>query len=351
MELLDRFINGDRRALARVISLVENGAPQAREILKTLYPRTGQAHIIGFTGAPGVGKSTLVNRVIELYRGKGKRVGVVAVDPSSPFTGGAILGDRIRMQGARLDEGVFIRSLATRGHLGGLSQATGDVAKVLDAAGFPIILVETVGTGQSEVEIMRLAHTTVVVLAPGMGDDIQVIKAGILEIGDVFAVNKADREGTDRTVMELEMMLDLAEKGKGPRDHDQGHQPLAGDSAKIPSEETGKPAFVSWRPPIIKTVARDGVGIEELLGALESHLSSLKSAGRWDALRQAMGEEELLKTATELAGRLIRSRAEENGYLRTLVAAVARREMDPFTAAEEVLRRALIAQEDQGRSR
>ncbi|MCL4424011.1 MAG: methylmalonyl Co-A mutase-associated GTPase MeaB, partial [Firmicutes bacterium] len=182
-------------------------------------------------------------------------------------------------------------------------------------------------------------------------DDSQVIKAGILEIGDVFAVNKADREGTDRTVMELEMMLDLAEKGKGPRDHDQGHQPLAGDSAKIPSEETGKPAFVSWRPPIIKTVARDGVGIEELLGALESHLSSLKSAGRWDALRQAMGEEELLKTATELAGRLIRSRAEENGYLRTLVAAVARREMDPFTAAEEVLRRALIAQEDQGRSR
>lgn len=309
---MERLLTGDRRALARTLSLVENDQQKARLILKELYPRTGQAHIIGFTGAPGVGKSTLVSQVITGFREKGRRVGVIAVDPSSPFTGGAILGDRIRMQGARIDEGVFIRSLATRGHLGGLARATGDMVKVLDAAGFPVILVETVGTGQSEVDIMRLAHTTVVVLAPGLGDDIQVIKAGILEIGDIFVVNKADREGADRTVMELEMMLDLAEREQGEY----------------------------WRPPILRTVARDGQGVPALVESLEAHLAYLRTTGRWEALRLKMGQEELLRTAQELAGELIRQRAEENGYLETLVQAVGRRELDPYTAAEEILRRA-----------
>lgn len=311
---MERLLTGDRRALARTLSLVENDQQKARLILKQLYPRTGQAHIIGFTGAPGVGKSTLVSQVITGFREKGRRVGVIAVDPSSPFTGGAILGDRIRMQGTRIDEGVFIRSLATRGHLGGLARATGDMVKVLDAAGFPVILVETVGTGQSEVDIMQLAHTTVVVLAPGLGDDIQVIKAGILEIGDIFVVNKADREGADRTVMELEMMLDLAEREQGEH----------------------------WRPPILRTVARDGQGVPALVESLEAHLAYLLTTGRWEALRLKMGQEELLRTAQELAGELIRQRAEENGYLETLVQAVGRRELDPYTAAEEILRRARI---------
>jgi LAO/AO transport system kinase len=217
--LLQRFRDGERRALARGITWVENGAPEAAELVRATFPDTGRAHVIGITGPPGAGKSTLVDRVAGQFRKLGKSVGIVAVDPTSPFSGGAILGDRIRMQRTLADPGVFMRSLASRGQLGGISMATGDVVSLLDAFGFDVIIVETVGAGQSEVEIMGLAHTTCVVLIPGMGDDIQAIKAGILEIGDLFAVNKADRDGADRTVMEIEMMLDLGHMG-GPHGPD-----------------------------------------------------------------------------------------------------------------------------------
>ena len=242
MELLQRFAAGDKRALARAITLVENGAPEAPGIMREIFAKTGNAHVVGVTGAPGVGKSTLVDRLAVEYRGRGRTVGIIAVDPTSPFTGGAVLGDRIRMQKGAADEGVFIRSLAARGHLGGVSLATGDVIKVMDAFGMDMVIVETVGAGQSEVDIMGLVHTTLVVTIPGMGDDIQAIKAGILEIGDLFVVNKADRDGADRTVMELEVMLDM-NPHQGP-----------------------------WRPPVLKTTARDNVGISDLVDGIERHL-------------------------------------------------------------------------------
>ncbi len=235
MDLVDRLLAGDRRAVARLISLVENGAPESREALAALFPHTGHAHIVGITGSPGSGKSTLVNQLAKVFRRQGATVGIVAVDPTSPFSGGAILGDRIRMQDLCGDPGVFIRSMATRGALGGLARATSDVVKVLDAFGKDVILVETVGVGQDEVDIAKAAHTTIVVEAPGMGDDIQAIKAGVMEIADILVVNKADREGAERTVAALEMMLDL----------------------------NGHPAC-GWQTPVLKTVATQDEGIADL---------------------------------------------------------------------------------------
>src|SRR5213076_1797539 len=232
--LIDRITAGDTTAVARAISKVEGGASDSSDLMKQIFPRTGRALIVGITGAPGAGKSSLVDKLAALYRRRGERVGIIAVDPSSPFSGGAILGDRIRMQTLSLDKGVFIRSMATRGNLGGLSRATVDAVAILDAAGFDKVIVETVGVGQDEVEIVKTADVSVVVLVPGMGDDIQAIKAGIMEIGDVFVINKADREGVNSTEKELEALLSLATRNDG------------------------------WDPPIVKTVATEGKGIEQM---------------------------------------------------------------------------------------
>jgi len=252
--LADRVLQGDVRAAARLMRLIDDAQPAAEPELRALFPSTGRAQLIGITGNPGSGKSTLVDRLIAHVRGQGKTVGVLAVDPTSPFTGGAILGDRIRMQDHALDPGVFIRSLATRGQLGGLSRATGDCVRVLDAMGKDLVIVETVGVGQDEVEVCRLAHTTVVVVVPGLGDDIQAIKAGILEVADLFCVNKADREGADRTVRDLRQMLELS-----VQDHEVA---------------------------IVKTVASQGEGITELWDTIQAHYAFLKSGPgllRWSA--------------------------------------------------------------------
>jgi LAO/AO transport system kinase len=240
---------GKYRALARAISLVERDEPEIDKLLAEIYPSTGKARIIGITGSPGAGKSTLVAAMARHYRAAGKRVGIIAVDPTSPFTGGAILGDRIRMADLYTDRGVFIRSMATRGFLGGLAKATNDVVDILDASGFEVVLVETVGVGQDEVEVVRTVQTNVVILVPGMGDDIQAIKAGIMEIGDIFVVNKADRPGADKTVTEINMMMSLV-------------------------EEHGE-----WVPPIVKTVASKSEGIRELDGAIEKHYGYLEASG------------------------------------------------------------------------
>src|SRR5215467_6366077 len=250
-DIVERLRNGDRRALARVVTLIENGAPQARQILARLHALGGRAHIIGFTGSPGAGKSTLVMQLARELRRREQRIGIIAVDPSSPFSGGAILGDRIRMQELAGDPNVFIRSMASRGSLGGLAASTRDVVRALDAAGFDTIVVETVGAGQAEVEIVRAAQTVVVVTVPGMGDDIQAIKAGILEIADVFVVNKADRPGADQTAAELRMLLSLDEQRKER----------------------------AWRVPIIKTNATTGEGVPELADKLVAHLAALLESG------------------------------------------------------------------------
>ena len=262
-ELLEKLLAGEARAVARAITKVENGADDAAEIMKAVFPKTGNAVVIGITGAPGAGKSSLVDKLAFYYKDQGEKVGIVCVDPSSPFSGGAILGDRIRMQTLGLDKNVFIRSMATRGNLGGLSRATVDAVAILDAAGFAKVIVETVGVGQDEVEIVKTADVSVVVLVPGMGDDIQAIKAGIMEIGDVFVINKADRDGVLRTEKELESLLSLAHR----------------------------PDF--WTPPIVKTVATENKGIEDLSKAIESYaefqktgenLERRKAIARWRLL-------------------------------------------------------------------
>src|SRR5438105_2768317 len=251
LELAESLLAGNRRALARGITIAETGGALARELLSAIYPSTGRAHIVGVTGAPGAGKSTLVNALALHWRRAGQTVGIIAVDPTSPFSGGAILGDRIRMQPLGGDPGIFIRSMANRGRLGGIARATGDAIDLLDAAGFDIVIVETVGAGQGEVEIASAAHTTVVIEAPGMGDDVQAIKAGILEIADIFVVNKADREGADATIRQLRVMLNL-----------------------------GGPPRGGWSPPILAAVAMREEGIAEIAAAIERHLAHLRADGQ-----------------------------------------------------------------------
>ncbi|HSW10418.1 MAG TPA: methylmalonyl Co-A mutase-associated GTPase MeaB [Bacillota bacterium] len=307
MDLVSRLLAGDPAALARAITLVERDRPAPRDLLAAIHPHTGRARVIGVTGPPGVGKSTLVDQLAISFRQPHALVGVLAVDPSSPFTGGAILGDRVRMARSSADPGIFIRSLATRGQLGGLSQATGDAIRLMDASGRSLILVETVGAGQAEVDIMNHAHTVLVVLAPGLGDDVQAIKAGILEIGHVFAVNKADRDGADRTAAELEMMLEMA-----------------------PDCRAG-----GWRPPVVRTVARDGRGIPELVRKLDEHWDCRQSELDGWCRRQAAAE--LSETVEAMAGSRLREWAAKSGMWEEVLDAIVGRRLDPRRGAETLL--------------
>lgn len=331
--IAEEVLAGDQRAAARLMRDLEDGVGPAREVLRALFPRTGRAYVVGLTGAPGAGKSSLTDRLIALYRAQGRRVGVVAVDPTSPFSGGAILGDRIRMQDHALDDGVFIRSLATRGHLGGLSRAAAEVVQVLDAMGKDVILVETVGVGQDEIEIAGLAHTVVVVTVPGMGDDVQAIKAGVLEIADVFAVNKADHEGADRAVRDLQIMLELrrASATRTGQDHDARHRPSGTGAA-------GDPA--SWEPPIVKTVATRGDGLDELCAAVARHREHLDASGeraRREVARARAGFVSMLRERL-LEGALARLAAEE-GQLDEIAGRIAARQADPWALADELASR------------
>jgi len=312
MKLVERLLTGDRRAVARLISMIENDGPEAREALAALYPHTGRAYVVGVTGAPGTGKSTLVNELAKLYRKRGRTVGIIAVDPTSPFSGGALLGDRIRMRDLAGDPGIFIRSMATRGSLGGLARATADAIKVLDAAGYGMIFVETVGAGQAEVDIAKTAHTTVVVEAPGLGDEIQAIKAGITEIADIFVVNKADREGADSTAMALEMILNF--------DH----------ISRFSSQGPG------WRPPICKTIALHGKGVEAVAEAIERHRVYLRESGEFQRRERERIEAELRDMISQEMARRFFQRVDER-VLKDLVDRIARRKLDPYSAVAMLL--------------
>ncbi|MFZ0545953.1 MAG: methylmalonyl Co-A mutase-associated GTPase MeaB [Candidatus Promineifilaceae bacterium] len=311
-EVRDGIHQGHRRAIARSITQVENDPQAAEEIIRALYPDTGQAHIIGVTGPPGSGKSTLVNELAKALRRQDMYVGIVAVDPSSPFTGGALLGDRVRMQDLSGDTGIFIRSMASRGSLGGLAQMTGNVVRVLDAAGFDVILIETVGAGQAEVDIAATAHTTIVIEAPGMGDEIQSIKAGILEIADVLVVNKADRPGSSNTVKALKMMIHMGLKSHNGRD---------------------KPF---WNIPVLETIAYEGGGVDPLIKSLHDHLDYLKESGEWQTRERIRSREEI--------NRLLQNRfmarfqdAVSQQQQEAVVEAVVERKVDPYTAVAQLL--------------
>jgi len=307
-DLLERFLSGDQRALARIISLVENEAPEKDELLRNLYQRTGRSYILGVTGSPGAGKSSLVDRLVEVIRKRNETVGIVAVDPTSPFTGGAILGDRIRMNAHALDSGVFIRSMGTRGSLGGLAKNTKEVVKVMDAYGMDWVIIETVGVGQAELDIMHIADTTIVVLTPGAGDSIQTMKAGIMEIADVFAVNKCDMPGSDMVVAEVEMMLNFHD------DH------------------------VKWRPPVVKTsTINKSQGVEELLGTVVKHREYLSEKGIFLERRQERAKNETLDIVNYQWQRMVQQRIKLPGRVNDLLAKVSVREVDPYTASESIL--------------
>lgn len=337
--LAERVLEGDVRAASRLMRNIDDGEESATEALRALFPKTGRAYIIGITGSPGAGKSTLTDRLIACYRKAGKKVGVLAVDPTSPFTGGAILGDRIRMQEHATDPGVFIRSLATRGNLGGLSRATGDCIRVMDAMGQDVIIVETVGVGQDEIDIAQMAHTTIVVSVPGMGDDIQAIKAGILEVADIFAVNKADLDGADRMVRELRMMLELRHAVKAPpMDHDAHHR-MVRAKAEGRHEELADvpPAPPEWEPPILKVIAARNQGVEELVQAVERHRAFLDETGQRQEKERARAA---MQFVTLLRERLLRSALDrlerESGRLDEVAGRIAAREADPYALADEL---------------
>jgi LAO/AO transport system kinase len=332
---IEPILSGERLALSRLLSQIEGDTPAGREALHKLFPHTGQAHLVGVTGAPGTGKSSLVNRLAYHYRNPpddqaSKRVAVVAVDPSSPFTGGAILGDRVRMRDLAGDPGVFIRSMASRGSLGGLANATAAMVQAFDAAGFEVILIETVGAGQAEVDIARLAHTTLVVEAPGLGDDIQAIKAGILEIADILVVNKADRPGVELTERALRGMLNLAHPTQREFLHHGRIQP-ATPSNTAPAEDAPV-----WVPPIHRTIALEGEGIPELMSLIAQHLSHLKSTGGLQRKERIRLQAELDNLLREALVNRWRERTESRAYLALLDKVIAR-EVSPWRAVELLL--------------
>ena len=330
---------GERRALARALTEVENDSPAGRTALDALFQHSGKAHLVGVTGSPGAGKSSLVNQLTRLIRnpahGEPKKVAIVAVDPSSPFTGGAILGDRIRMRDIVNDDGVFIRSMASRGHLGGIARTTSALVRVLDAAGFDVILIETVGAGQSEVDIARLAHTTVVVEAPGMGDDIQAIKAGILEIADILVVNKADHPLADITMRALSASLEFSRPGQMSAIDRFHHRELAFEPVKL-DQIDNEFEYEHWTPPVLKTVSTKGLGIEEVVTAIENHGKFLREQGQWQLRDAARLQEELNELlmaafANEWRKKVDQSRIEE------VLGEMLERKLSPQSAAIKLL--------------
>lgn len=310
-DLFERLLASDRRAAARVISMVENNRPGASEVVKRLHGHTGKAHIVGITGSPGTGKSTLVSCMAGKMRESGQTIGIIAVDPTSPFTGGALLGDRIRMQDLGCDPGVFIRSMGSRGAIGGLAASTNDTINILDAFGKDLVLVETVGAGQVEVDIVRYAHTSIVVTMPGSGDEIQAMKSGIMEIGDIFCVNKSDREGAARAVSEIKMMLDL--------------------SGQFRDEQ--------WKPPIVLTVATTGEGVSELVEAVRAHRGYLRSAGLLDRKLRERARAELLEIINHRVAMAVLKAVDDGGVMSDIIERIAgTKELDPHTAAGMVIR-------------
>jgi LAO/AO transport system kinase len=309
-ERAEKLVGGDIRELARAVRDIDDEMPHCTELLRELYCHTGRAYIIGITGAPGAGKSSLTDKMITNYRNDGKRVAVIAVDPTSPFSGGAILGDRIRMQRHYEDPGVFIRSLATRGHLGGITKSTRNIASVCDAAGYDIIIIETVGVGQDEVEIVEMTDTAVVVVVPGLGDDIQAIKAGILEIADIFVVNKADRPGADKAMNDLRAAMEL----------DQNLHNAA------------------WRPPIIRTIGITGEGIPELIGAIADHRALTVQTADWEKKKKEKAKRDFMRVFNDLVKDWSLRLGGERG-LEALAENVAEKALDPYTAAEEAAKR------------
>ncbi|WP_418281464.1 methylmalonyl Co-A mutase-associated GTPase MeaB [Halorubrum sp. DTA98] len=342
IDLVEELLGGSQRALARVITRIENRSPGYRELVAALHAHTGSARVIGITGAPGAGKSTLVDKLAAAYRERGDTVGVVAVDPSSPYTGGAVLGDRIRMASNVGDMEVFFRSMSARGQLGGLSMATADAVKALDAFGKDVVIIETVGAGQNEVDVVRTADTVAVLVQPGSGDDVQTLKAGILEIGDVFVVNKADMDGAERTLAELEEMvhrresptagLDTGHHGVETPDHPDD----AGESDRDAGEKDGWNDD-SWTPAVLRSVATTGEGIDELIETFEAHEAHLRASGESTRRQRRRYAEEIRTLVRSEIGELATTELERRGGVEALAERVRRRETDPYTVASEVI--------------